>query len=369
MSSDSGVQLTITTVDYQRKDPVFWIEARATLQKYKQKHRRFPRYYSELKKLHHHLEETLEDVWVPVLPDCPVPRYDRQGRIVGRHWWFTLRDYAAPEDIENRVEYRVQQWLHHITHHPRIQQSEGLREFVESDTGFRPQLIKHRRPRATVAMNDTDPATTQYQSLFTLQHTLQSLLQQIERVKHSHFVMGQTLEELASVWVVYGARERNPELFIIYKSMTKALDHLSGIERSQGRAMAETLEEETHYQIKMMQVGQDTVQRRLEAHTDYLHSIKGTETYLRQVERLKSSVTIDRGKANGVIADLENARRHERERLRRYESMNRHLQQDLYAQTPHQSKQIVTSLRDYAKSQLFLEKQKLMLWQSIHSSI
>lgn len=48
------------------------------------------------------------------------------------------------------------------------------------------------------------------------------------------------------------------------------------------------------------------MQRRLNALSDYLTSRKITESSLRSVERLKSSINIDRNQASDAIALLEN---------------------------------------------------------------
>lgn len=48
------------------------------------------------------------------------------------------------------------------------------------------------------------------------------------------------------------------------------------------------------------------MQRRLNALSDYLTSRKITESSLRGVERLKSSINIDRNQASDAIALLEN---------------------------------------------------------------
>ncbi|KAL0080285.1 hypothetical protein J3Q64DRAFT_1242517 [Phycomyces blakesleeanus] len=347
----NSVELLISTVDYHRKDPVFWIEANTDLQKYKQKHRRFPRYYSELQKLHDHLVATLEDVFVPVLPACPIPRYDK----------------------EDRVEYKLQRWLDRIVDHPRIQPSEGLREFVESEVGFRPLLKKGRQTKpATVPVSERDmePAYIQQQAyLADILQSFQDLSRQIERTSSEHKMLSQSWVELGSSWITYGGRERNPCLFILYKGITKGCQQLSAIEKSQACSTTETLGDEVNYQIRNTEAAQATMQRRLGALSEYLTSRKQTEHSLRQVERLKSSGSIDRTRADGAIKDLEIARRTERDSLKRYEAIDHHIEQDMREQQPKLSRDMISCLREYARSQIFLEKQKLAIWESIQSSV
>lgn len=105
--------------------------------KYKQKQKRFPRYYSELAKLHDHLVTTLDDVLIPTLPSCPLPRLDKEGKLIGRQWWLTLRLANEPPSLEDAgvVENKIQAWLNRISQHDRAKFSEGLREFVESEIG------------------------------------------------------------------------------------------------------------------------------------------------------------------------------------------------------------------------------------------
>ncbi|KAI9017968.1 hypothetical protein CLU79DRAFT_837459 [Phycomyces nitens] len=346
-----AVELLISTVDYHRKDPVFWIEAKTDLQKYKHKHRRFPRYYSELQKLHDHLVATLEDVFIPVLPACPVPRYDKDGRRVVRQWWFSVGRNPIIQfhnnDNTDQVEYKLQRWLDRIVDHPRIQPSEGLREFVESEVGFRPLLKKTRQTKpATVLVSERDmePAYMQQQACLTdILQTFKDWSLQIERISNEHKLISQSWVELGSSWITYGGRERNPCLFILYKGITKGCQQLSAIEKSQ-----------------------TTMQRRLGALSEYLTSRKQTEHSLRQVERLKSSGTIDRTRADGAIKDLDIAKR---ESLKRYEAIDNHLEQDMREQQPKRSRDMISCLREYARSQLFLEQQKLAIWENIQTSI
>ncbi|KAL0080472.1 hypothetical protein F4703DRAFT_1868874 [Phycomyces blakesleeanus] len=373
----NSVELLISTVDYHRKDPVFWIEANTDLQKYKQKHRRFPRYYSELQKLHDHLVATLEDVFVPVLPACPIPRYDKEGRRVVRQWWFNVGRNTIIQSDNNdntdRVEYKLQRWLDRIVDHPRIQPSEGLREFVESEVGFRPLLKKGRQTKpATVPVSERDmePAYIQQQAyLADILQSFQDLSRQIERTSSEHKMLSQSWVELGSSWITYGGRERNPCLFILYKGITKGCQQLSAIEKSQACSTTETLGDEVNYQIRNTEAAQATMQRRLGALSEYLTSRKQTEHSLRQVERLKSSGSIDRTRADGAIKDLEIARRTERDSLKRYEAIDHHIEQDMREQQPKLSRDMISCLREYARSQIFLEKQKLAIWESIQSSV
>lgn len=136
--SSQRIQLQITNVDYKRKDPVFWIDVKTDLTKYRYKQKRVPRYYSELEKLHDQLVSTLDDVLIPALPLCPSPRLDKEGELVGRQWWFTIRlpnEETVFEGDTGVVENKIQLWLDRIADHERAKNSEGLREFVESEVG------------------------------------------------------------------------------------------------------------------------------------------------------------------------------------------------------------------------------------------
>lgn len=159
-ASSRILSLQITNVDYKRKDPVFWIEVRVkqfvslcqeqrtnkppqkktNLTKYRLKYKRIPRYYSELQKLYSHLESTLDDVLIPALPACPCPRFDKEGQLVGKHWWLTIKlpqesGYTREDEETGLLENEIQTWLDRIANHDRAKTSEGLREFVESEVG------------------------------------------------------------------------------------------------------------------------------------------------------------------------------------------------------------------------------------------
>lgn len=78
---------------------------------------------------------TIEDALIPALPICPEPRFDKEGNIVQKQWWFHISKSTTSLNNNNPLEYKIQLWLNRIANHDRAQQSEGLREFVESEVG------------------------------------------------------------------------------------------------------------------------------------------------------------------------------------------------------------------------------------------
>lgn len=76
---------------------------------------------------------------MPALPACPIPRFDKGGNLLPRQWWLTIKLSNESKDItverSDPPEYRVQLWMSRIAKHERVQQSEALREFVESEVG------------------------------------------------------------------------------------------------------------------------------------------------------------------------------------------------------------------------------------------
>ena len=70
-------------------------------------------------------------------------------------------------------------------------------------------------------------------------------------------------------------------------------------------AATDTLGDEITYQISNAENAQTIMERRLSVLSDYFISRKRTESSLRNVERLKSSSSIDRERASDAIAELE----------------------------------------------------------------
>lgn len=86
------------------------------------------------------MKSTLDDVLIPALPTCPCPRFDKEGQLVGRQWWLTIKlpqesGYTREDEETGLLEYKIQTWLDRIANHDRAKTSEGLREFVESEVG------------------------------------------------------------------------------------------------------------------------------------------------------------------------------------------------------------------------------------------
>ncbi|KAG1463348.1 hypothetical protein G6F46_002786 [Rhizopus delemar] len=343
------LQLLITNVDYRRKDPVFWIDVNTTFNKYKQKQRRIPRYYSELEKLYSHLVSTIEDALIPALPICPEPRFDKEGNIVQKQWWFHISKSTTSLNNNNPLEYKIQLWLNRIANHDRAQQSEGLREFVESE--FRPKTYKIIKPLSIhVSEQDMDPEFTFWSNhLNTLLNQLQHWLTQNDKLFHEHRIMANHWMELSSSFVSFGAIERDPELFVLYKSLAKGYQQTYDIQRLQALAIYETTGAEASYQIKNAESAQNAMQRRLIALSEYMSSKRHTESSSRQVERLKSSMNINRERASEAISVLKEAKRNELKCLHHYEKVDGNLRQDIeYKYKPSVSKDLKRALKDYA---------------------
>ncbi|RCH81080.1 Vacuolar protein sorting-associated protein 17 [Rhizopus stolonifer] len=366
------LQFLITNVDYKRKDPVFWINVETTLNKYKQRQKRIPRYYSELEKLHSHLVFTLEDVLIPALPFCPLPRFDKDGNLVQKQWWLNIKLPRGPQDqtidSADPLEYKIQLWLNRIAEHERIQQSEGLREFVESEVGFRPNLHKLSKPLSThITEQDVDPEYAFWTILLkSLSSHMQHCLTQNDKTFHEHRVMADHLMELSFSFVSYGAMERDPELFMLYKSIAKGFQQMSDIQRLQALAVYETTGIELSYQLRNVESTQNALQRKLTTLSEYLTSKRHTESSLRAVERLKSSVNINREQANEAIAILESARTNENVCLQHYKNVDENIRDDIeYKYKSNVTNDLKNTLKEYVKSQLYLEKKKLEVWQEI----
>ena len=108
------------------------------------------------------------------------------------------------------------------------------------------------------------------------------------------------------------------------------------------------------------------MQRRLIALSEYMSSKRHTESSSRQVERLKSSMNINRERASEAISVLKEAKRNELKCLHHYEKVDGNLRQDIeYKYKPSLSKDLKRALKDYATSQILLEKKKLTILQEI----
>ncbi|CEP12488.1 hypothetical protein [Parasitella parasitica] len=330
----------------------------------------------ELVKLHAYLSNTCDDVLIPALPPCPLPRFDKEGQLVGRQWWFTIRlpgEKPVNEGDIGSVENKVQLWLDRIVEHDRTKTSEGLRAFVESEVGVVPQQHSHHKIKTPkhiivhVSADDMEPEFGHFLNVLdTLSYNLHQASAKLDKLVQEQSLMARSWMHLSSSWVSYGGIERDPSLFILYKAIAKGHQQLTDLERSQASAAHETLSGEISYELKNCESTQNAMQRRLDALSDYLSSRKHTESSLRRVERLKSSISIDRDQASEAIAVLEDARILERNNLQRFERIDTNLRQDIENQyKPNTARDMLRTVKEYAKSQLFLEKKKLAVLQEI----
>ncbi|ORX57386.1 hypothetical protein DM01DRAFT_1225415 [Hesseltinella vesiculosa] len=346
--ASSYLNLSISTVDYKRKDPVFWIVAKTNISQYKQPERRFPRYYSELVKLGRHLDAHLDDVLLAVLPACPQPHHDKEGKMVPRQWWlhiiYTQDDtarsqttspchdpsFSQPDDDDQPIAHdhrhssshlnprqvwdmRIQLWLERLADHPRIHLNQGLQDFIESEVGFRPFLPPARRQKKISGFHHLhqDMDAEFLANVDQLEQFTQALLdvsQRLVEIKTAMALWSDTWIDLTSSLIAFGAVERHPGLFLTYKQLAKETQKLGDIEHSVELLLSETLGEEVDYQIRNVVSAKSSMERRMKAFSKYMDSHRRTESSLRHVERLKSSSNIDRQQVTEVIADLEQVR-------------------------------------------------------------
>ncbi|KAI9247546.1 hypothetical protein BY458DRAFT_527176 [Sporodiniella umbellata] len=358
----SAIQLSITSTDYKRKDPVFWIEAIAGLNQQK----RLPRYYSELEKLYTQLSSNIPHTIIPQLPLLSVPRLDKEGNQVPRQWWLNLQ---APMSTDSVEESKIQTWLNRIVENEAVQHSGILNEFTEKDIGYTPssKILGIRTLSTFVPEKDIDPELNFWvNQLNSFSNELQLCLIKSNKLIQEHKMMADHWSFLVSFFVSYGALERDSDLFILYKSLTKGCQQICDLHRFQALSTLETVGNEISYQMKNVRPAQDAMQRRLDALSSYLSSKKKTESSLRSVERMRLSNSISREQANEAIVVLENARREEGRRLKHYEKLDENLREDIeYKYKSHVAQDLKKSLHDYATSQLYLERKKLLIWQDI----
>ncbi|OBZ88696.1 Vacuolar protein sorting-associated protein 17 [Choanephora cucurbitarum] len=387
---NSQIGLFITHVDYRRKDPVFWIDFTTNLIKYKQKRRRVPRYYSELEKLHDHLCLTLDDVLIPPLPMCPKPRLDKEGQVIGRQWWYTIRlpneeKKQQTDHVDDAVEQRIQKWLNRVAEHERVSWSitsfkaSSMHDNLLMRPQFRPSLNKaalyKSKTKHIVIHTSEEDMEPEFGScsrqLSTFGQHLHHLSVHLDRLVQHQTGFARCWAGLSNAWVSYGGTERNPNLFILYKSIAKGCYQVFEIERSEALAANDTLGDELVYQEKNCKSAQNAMQRRLNACSAYISSKRHTESSLRSVERLKSSINIDRDQASEAIATLEEARFKEKENLQKFQRIDENLRHDVEHNYKKQTTQdLLKTIKEYAKSQLFLERKKLAIFEEvIHSHL
>ncbi|KAI9259392.1 hypothetical protein BY458DRAFT_517240 [Sporodiniella umbellata] len=314
----------------------------------------------------------LDDVLVPALPFCPLPRFNKGGNLVPKQWWLDIKLSNEPQgqtmSSADPFEYKIQIWLDRITKHERIRESEILREFIETEIGFRPNL-RELSKRLPVCMSEegVDPESALWIDLLkSFSDRLNDCLTIKDKLFHSHRVMAEHWMDAASSFVSYGAIESNSNLFLLCKSVAKGLQKASDLQKLQALASYETMGEEMSYQVKNAKSVESVLVRKSIVFSEYVSSKKHTESSLRAAERLKSSININRERANDAIAILESARVTEQEHLKNYEDIDINIRKDIQDKyKPNVANDLKNTLRDFVQSQIYLETRKMEAWQSV----
>ncbi|RIA96930.1 Vps5 C terminal like-domain-containing protein [Glomus cerebriforme] len=351
------LRVSITTLDKNRRDPVFKFKAITNLPRYRNSS--YPlveRSYIEFERLYNALTYSNPECIVPALP-------------------FSSSSYQATEDDERRVKHSMQQWVNRVAINPVLCHDEELRSFIETDFAFIPATKPRKRTSSfrlkfSSDIRDEDKALTHAKSVA---HSLEGHF--LDTAKASQKLAGYRKglatfnTDLGTKSIAMGTIEKHPPLSNGLRKFGKTLQIISERQKLQAISEAAALGDFFSYYAINSHVVKETLANRLRIISEHDDAVKTTISKRRYIERLKSSTNIKSDKVTEALEDLEYAKSYEQNLDARVKRVTKNLHNELKIYEKNRAQDFFNAVKEYVKKQILFEKQQLKEWENLRPDI
>ncbi|CAG8452983.1 17269_t:CDS:2 [Gigaspora rosea] len=333
------LRISITTLDKNRRDPVFKFKAITNLPRFKHtSYSHLERTYNEFERLYNSLAYSNPECIVPALP-------------------FSATSYQGTEEDERRVKNAMQQWVNRVSMNPILCHDEELRSFIETDFAFIPATKPRKRSgsfifRFSPEVKDGDMDLAQAKST---SHALESLAICNNEVGIKSHALGTV--------------EKHPPLSNGLRRLGKTLQIISELQRSQAISEAAALGDFFSYYAINARIVKETLSNRLRIISEHENAVKETISKKRYMERLKSSTSIKTDKVDEALKDFKYAENYEQNLDARVKRVTKNLHSELRNYENNRTQDFIKSIKEYVNKQIMFEKQQLKELEKLRPDI
>ncbi|PKK69718.1 hypothetical protein RhiirC2_850491 [Rhizophagus irregularis] len=351
------LHISITTLDRNRRDPVFKFKAITNLPRYKNSsYPLIERSHAEFERLFNTLTYSNPECIVPALP-------------------FSSSSYQATEDDERRIKHSMQQWVNRVAMNPVLCHDEELRSFIETDFAFIPATKPRKRTSSfklkfTPDIRDEDKALVHAKSTaHILEGHFLNIAKTIQKLAGYRKGLAAFNYDLGTKSIAMGTVENHPPLSNGLRKFGKTLQIISERQKLQAISEAATLGDFFSYYAINSHVVQETLANRLRIISEHDDAVKTTISKRRYIERLKSSTNIKSDKVNEALEDLDYATSYEQNLDARVKNVTKNLHTELKIYEENRAQDFFSAVKEYVKKQILFEKQQLNEWENLRPDI
>ncbi|CAG8464258.1 25840_t:CDS:2 [Dentiscutata erythropus] len=332
------LRISITSLDKNRRDPVFKFKAITNLPRFKHtSYSNLERTYNEFERLYNSLAYSNPECIVPALP-------------------FSTTSYQGTEEDERRVKSAMQKWVNRVSINPILCHDEELRSFIETD--FARSGSFRFRFSLEVKDDDTDLSQAKSTSLM-LEVNFIDVARNVQKLAKLRKGLAICNTEFGIKSHGLGTVEKHPPLSNGLRKLGKTLQIISELQRSQAISEAAALGDFFSYYAVNAHIVKETLANRLRIITEHENAVKETISKKRYMERLKSSTSIKSDKAENYEQNLE-------ARVKRVTS---NLHSELQNYEDNRTQDFIKALKEYAHKQIIFEKQQLKELENLRPDI
>ncbi|GBB85550.1 hypothetical protein RclHR1_12040002 [Rhizophagus clarus] len=351
------LHISITTLDKNRRDPVFKFKAITNLPRYRNSsYSLIERSYAEFERLFNALTYSNPECIVPALP-------------------FSSSSYQATEDDERRIKHSMQQWVNRVAMNPVLCHDEELRSFIETDFAFIPAIKLRKRASSfrlkfSYDIRDEDKALVHAKSIaHILEGHFLNTAKTIQKLAGYRKGLSTFNYELGTKSIAMGTVEKHPPLSSGLRKFGKTLQIISERQKLQAISESAILGDFFSYYAINSHVVKETLANRLRIISEHDDAVKNTISKRRYIERLKSSTNIKSDKVNEALEDLDYAKSYEQNLDARVKNVTKNLHTELKIYEENRAQDFFNAVKDYVKKQILFEKQQLNEWENLKPDI
>ncbi|KAF2742872.1 vacuolar protein sorting-associated protein-like protein vps17 [Sporormia fimetaria CBS 119925] len=344
-----------------RKDPILRFDVYTNLPKFRTtQFRDVRRLHSEFEKLGEHLISANPEAFVPAVP----PAATSAG--------------VGTEEDEARVKASLQRWLNVVCSNDVLMRDEEMVLFVESDFGYSP-VVRRKQPATGVRRkmikqfapppDDTPELAAARPIVKAFYLGTMDTQQKLEKVVKHRRSLGLAESDLGAKFAAMHVQETHAGLSIAYRKLGKVIQATGDFHAAQGTGEATTLGDPLAYHSSDAFIVKETLTNRHIILRDLLSAQASTRQKETAAERLKSSSSVRRDKADEVVGALEEARRHEEHLLQKSQRVTANLLQEQRKWFNRTAAEMKYALREYVVRQIECERRTLATLEQVRPDI
>ncbi|CAG8589229.1 10100_t:CDS:2, partial [Racocetra fulgida] len=327
------LRIAITTLDKNRRDPVFKFKAIRT--------------YNEFDRLYNSLAYSNPECIVPALP-------------------FPTTSYQGTEEDERRVKKAMQQWVDRVSMNPILCHDEELRSFIETDFAVNDDmnLAQAKSISNMLEGHFVDVAKKKEFDIRHYHYTIICTMQShILRLKNILNVLGLAIcsTECGVKSQALGTVEKHPPL------LGKTLQIIGELQKSQAISEAAAIGDFFSYYAVNAHI--ETLANRLRIITEHENAVKATISKKRYMERLKSSTSIKSDKVDEALKDFKYTENYEQNLDARVKRVTKNLHSELQNYEDNRTQDFIKAIKEYVHKQILFERQQLKELENLRPDI